>query len=106
MTKKNPKTGQLAQEVVHVPAGDFEFVEGPQDGYEICANDGHLIRVIPGSDNGHVELWDGPAETGTHIGNLHLEMMHGAVEYNIHFESCLTLVMDDDAKITVIHDHA
>ena len=105
MSKKT-KGGQLAVEVIHVPAGNFEFVEGPQTEKKICSNDGHLIRVIPGSDNGHVEIWDGSVEAGNQIANLHLGMLSGAVEFNVHFDNCLTLVMDDDAKITVIHDHA
>ena len=105
MTKKLV-TGQIATEVFQVPVGCFEFIEGPQEGHVCCEKNGHLISVIPGSENGLAILYDGSVESGKVIANLILEQFHATVIINVYYENSLTIFLDDDAKITVIHDHA
>lgn len=104
MTKCTPDGHQI-DEVQIYPAQDFEFFEGPLADEVDCPVPGILVRVVPGSDNGTIELWDGIPEEGKQIATLHLENCKGAVEFNIRFDDSLHLVMDDDAKATVIHDH-
>lgn len=102
---KCTKDGHQVGEVQIYPAQDFEFIEGPHDDKVDCPIPGILVRIIPGSDNGNVQVWDGTPGEGKQMANLPLEQFSGAIEFNVRFNNSLHFVLDDDAKITAIHDH-
>jgi len=107
MAKCTPDGHQIEQIAIH-PSMDYEFIEGPYDDFVDCPVPGILVRVIPGSEDGHVEIWDGgngENGEGTQMASLKLEQFMGAIEFNIEFNESLHLVLDDDAAVTVIHDH-
>jgi len=99
------ESGVLANEVVLVPASDFVYLEGPKDDVIISPVPGILIRVIPCTEDGEIELWDGdPDDDGVPIAKTKLEHLGGSVDFNIRYSDSLYVVMDDDAKMTIIYD--
>ena len=99
------ESGVLADEIVMVPASNYVYLEGPKDDVVVSPVPGILTRIIPCTEDGEIELWDGdPDSGGIPIVKTKLEHLGGMVDFNVRYNGSLHVIMDDDAKMTVIYD--